>query len=91
MSVPFLAADEVARRLSAPQAADALAAALGAGLDPEADPPRQAVELERGELLLMRPLSLHASSPSHRPVHRRVLHFVYHHGAPTPEAWYRAV
>ncbi|HYC69715.1 MAG TPA: phytanoyl-CoA dioxygenase family protein [Opitutaceae bacterium] len=45
----------------------------------------------RGELLLMRPLSLHASSPSHRPVHRRVLHFVYHHGAPTPEAWYRAV
>jgi len=34
-------------------AADALEAALRAGLDPEADPPRGVVELERGQLLVM--------------------------------------
>jgi ornithine cyclodeaminase len=34
-------------------AADALEAALLAGLDPEADPPRGVVALERGELLVM--------------------------------------
>jgi ornithine cyclodeaminase/alanine dehydrogenase-like protein (mu-crystallin family) len=53
MSLPFLGEDEIRRRLDASAAADALEAALLAGLDPEADPPRQALELERGELLLM--------------------------------------
>jgi ornithine cyclodeaminase len=53
MSLPFIDAAEVARRLAVPEAADALEAALLNGLDPEADPPRGAVELDRGELLLM--------------------------------------
>jgi ornithine cyclodeaminase/alanine dehydrogenase-like protein (mu-crystallin family) len=53
VSLPFIAAPEVERRLSVSQAADALEAALAAGLDPEADPPRGAVELDHGQLLLM--------------------------------------
>jgi ornithine cyclodeaminase/alanine dehydrogenase-like protein (mu-crystallin family) len=53
MSLPFLDADEVRRRLDAPSAAEALEAALLDGLDPEADPPRAAVELDRGQLLVM--------------------------------------
>ena len=53
MSLPFLDADEVRRRLDAPAAADALEAALLGGLDPESDPPRGAVELDRGQLLVM--------------------------------------
>jgi ornithine cyclodeaminase/alanine dehydrogenase-like protein (mu-crystallin family) len=42
-----------ASRLSVVQAADALERALLAGLDPEGDPPRAAVDLERGQLLVM--------------------------------------
>jgi ornithine cyclodeaminase/alanine dehydrogenase-like protein (mu-crystallin family) len=53
MSLPFIAADDVEQRLSASEAADALEAALRAGLDPEADPPRGIVELDRGQLLVM--------------------------------------
>jgi ornithine cyclodeaminase/alanine dehydrogenase-like protein (mu-crystallin family) len=53
MTLPFLDADEVRRRLDAPAAADALEAALLDGLDPESDPPRGAVELDRGQLLVM--------------------------------------
>jgi ornithine cyclodeaminase/alanine dehydrogenase-like protein (mu-crystallin family) len=53
VSLPFLDADEVGRRLGAAEGADALEAALLAGLDPEADPPRAVVELERGQLLVM--------------------------------------
>ncbi len=53
MSLPFIAAAEVEQRLGPPEAADALQAALLAGLDPEADTPRGTVELERGQLLLM--------------------------------------
>ena len=53
MTLPFLDADEVRRRLDAPAAADALEAALLGGLDPESDPPRGAVELDRGQLLVM--------------------------------------
>lgn len=53
MSLPFIDAEEVERRMSASQAADALEAALLAGLDPEADPPRGVVELEAGQLLVM--------------------------------------
>lgn len=52
MNVRSVAADEV-ERLSIAEAADALEAALRAGLDPEADTPRAAVELEAGQLLLM--------------------------------------
>ncbi|HEV2873780.1 MAG TPA: hypothetical protein VGW14_01415 [Thermoleophilaceae bacterium] len=53
MSLPFLDADEVGRRLGAAEAADALEAALLGGLDPEADPPRGVVELDAGQLLVM--------------------------------------
>ena len=53
MSLPFIAADEVERRLGAARAVDALEAALLAGLDPEADPPRGVMELDRGQLLVM--------------------------------------
>jgi ornithine cyclodeaminase/alanine dehydrogenase-like protein (mu-crystallin family) len=49
VSLPFLDAG----RLDASQAADALEAALAAGLDPEADPPRGVVEVEGGQLLVM--------------------------------------
>jgi ornithine cyclodeaminase/alanine dehydrogenase-like protein (mu-crystallin family) len=53
MSMPFIAADDVKQRLSASKAADALEAALLAGLDPEADPPRGVIELDRGQMLVM--------------------------------------
>jgi ornithine cyclodeaminase/alanine dehydrogenase-like protein (mu-crystallin family) len=53
MSPIFIDADEVERRLTASRAADAREAALLAGLDPEADPPRSVLELERGQLLVM--------------------------------------
>jgi ornithine cyclodeaminase/alanine dehydrogenase-like protein (mu-crystallin family) len=52
VSLPFLDAEEV-RRLGVTEAADALEAALLGGLDPEADPPRGAVGLDGGELLVM--------------------------------------
>lgn len=44
-----------------------------------------------GELLVMRPLILHASSRAIRPGHRRVLHLVYHSGQPPAAAWHRSV
>jgi ectoine hydroxylase-related dioxygenase (phytanoyl-CoA dioxygenase family) len=44
-----------------------------------------------GDLLLMRPLCLHASSRAIEPKNRRVLHFVYDSGEPTPEPWHRAI
>jgi ornithine cyclodeaminase/alanine dehydrogenase-like protein (mu-crystallin family) len=53
MSLPFLDAADVADRLSATAAVDALEAALLAGLDPEADPPRGALAVGGGELLVM--------------------------------------
>ena len=62
MSLPFLDADEVGRRLDVTEAAEALEAALRDGLDPETDPPRSAVELDRGELLVM------PSGAAHHPV-----------------------
>jgi ectoine hydroxylase-related dioxygenase (phytanoyl-CoA dioxygenase family) len=46
---------------------------------------------KKGEALLMRPLTLHASSQATQPKHRRVLHFVYHCGEAIPETWHRAV
>lgn len=46
---------------------------------------------EEGDLLLMRPLLLHASSKATQPSHRRVLHLVYHAGPPPPESWHRTV
>lgn len=45
----------------------------------------------RGEAILMKPLTLHASSPALTPRHRRVLHVVYHDGPALAEPWYRAV
>ena len=53
MSLPYLGAAEVAERLSPTAAIDALEDALLAGLDPEADPPRSALALAGGELLVM--------------------------------------
>jgi ornithine cyclodeaminase/alanine dehydrogenase-like protein (mu-crystallin family) len=53
MSLPFLAADDLAQRVSVTAAIDALEEALLAGLDPEADPPRGALALAGGELLVM--------------------------------------
>jgi ectoine hydroxylase-related dioxygenase (phytanoyl-CoA dioxygenase family) len=44
-----------------------------------------------GDLMLMKPLLLHASSQATSPRHRRVLHLVYHNGAPVAEPWHRAV
>jgi ornithine cyclodeaminase/alanine dehydrogenase-like protein (mu-crystallin family) len=49
----FVAAEEVERRLGGAAAVDLLEAALRAGLDPEADPPRGRLPLDGGELLLM--------------------------------------
>jgi ornithine cyclodeaminase/alanine dehydrogenase-like protein (mu-crystallin family) len=62
MSLPFITADDVDQRLSALKAADALEAALLAGLDPEADPPRGVIELDRGQMLVM------ASAAARHPV-----------------------
>jgi ornithine cyclodeaminase/alanine dehydrogenase-like protein (mu-crystallin family) len=53
MSLPFLAAADLAERVSVTAAIDALDAALLAGLDPEADPPRGVLALAGGELLVM--------------------------------------
>jgi ornithine cyclodeaminase len=53
MTLPFLAAADVAERLSPAAAIDALEAALRSGLDPEADPPRGALAVGAGELLVM--------------------------------------
>jgi len=53
VNLPFIAAEEVERRLGVCDAADALEAALRGGFDPEADPPRRVVEVEGGQLLLM--------------------------------------
>lgn len=46
---------------------------------------------KKGEVLLMRPLALHASSQAAEPKHRRILHLVYHSGEPIPETWHRAI
>jgi ornithine cyclodeaminase len=53
MDIPFLTADDVARHLTPSIAIDALEAALVAGFDPETDPPRRFVGLERGDLIMM--------------------------------------
>jgi ornithine cyclodeaminase len=53
MSLPFMAAADVAERLSPTAAIDALQDALLSGLDPEADPPRSALAVGDGELLVM--------------------------------------
>jgi ornithine cyclodeaminase/alanine dehydrogenase-like protein (mu-crystallin family) len=62
MSLPFIAAADVERRLTAAQAADALEAALLDGVDPEAERPRGAIELDRGQILVM------ASAAARHPV-----------------------
>ncbi|KUJ67419.1 ornithine cyclodeaminase [Streptomyces albus subsp. albus] len=51
--IPVLDHDTVSRLLGHPDAADALAAALREGLDPERCPARSAVPVPAGELLLM--------------------------------------
>jgi ornithine cyclodeaminase/alanine dehydrogenase-like protein (mu-crystallin family) len=53
MTLPLLSADDIDERLDVVGAAGALEAALEGGFDPEADPPRRALELGRGELLVM--------------------------------------
>jgi ornithine cyclodeaminase/alanine dehydrogenase-like protein (mu-crystallin family) len=49
----FIDAAEIAAALPPVAAVDALEAALRGGLDPEADPPRTAIETPAGQLLLM--------------------------------------
>lgn len=44
-----------------------------------------------GQILLMRPLALHASSQAMEPKNRRVLHLVYHSGRPVRERWHHAI
>lgn len=44
----------------------------------------------KGEALLLKPLTLHASSPAREPLHRRVLHLVYHSGSHIGARWHRA-
>jgi ornithine cyclodeaminase/alanine dehydrogenase-like protein (mu-crystallin family) len=53
MNLRYIAAMDVERSMTASKAADALEAALGAGLDPESDPPRGVVELQHGQVLVM--------------------------------------
>lgn len=53
VDVPYLPAGEVSRRLDTVRAADALEAALLAGIDPEADVPRTTLPVGEGELLVM--------------------------------------
>ncbi len=53
MTLPFLSAADVERSCGPASAADALEAALLAGVDPEDDAPRSVVALEHGELLVM--------------------------------------
>ena len=53
MKPPYLSAAEIERRLGVPGAVEALEGALRAGFDPETDPPRSAVEVGPGELLVM--------------------------------------
>jgi ornithine cyclodeaminase len=53
MSLPFISAAEVDRRISVTAAADALEKALLAGLDPEDDPPRQIIDVGAGHMLVM--------------------------------------
>lgn len=53
MSLPYLAAADVERLCDPVAAVHALERALAEGLDPEADPPRGVVGLDRGELLVM--------------------------------------
>jgi ornithine cyclodeaminase/alanine dehydrogenase-like protein (mu-crystallin family) len=50
---PWIGADELARRVSPSRARELLRAALAAGLDPSADPPRTIIEAGPGHLLLM--------------------------------------
>ncbi len=44
-----------------------------------------------GDVLLMRPLALHASSQATEPKNRRVLHFVYYSSSTIPETWHRSI
>jgi len=46
---------------------------------------------KEGEVILMKVLALHASSPALRPKHRRVLHIVYYSGGPIEEKWHREI
>jgi ornithine cyclodeaminase len=61
MTLPYLDATEIARRLGPAGAFDALEGALLAGLDPEGDPPRAVVDVHGGQLLVMP--SVAAGSP----------------------------
>lgn len=53
MSLPFIDAAGITSRLGGSGAVAAIEAALVAGLDPEADPPRGVVEVDGGQLLVM--------------------------------------
>jgi ectoine hydroxylase-related dioxygenase (phytanoyl-CoA dioxygenase family) len=50
-----------------------------------------AAVVEEGEVLLMKPLLLHASSKAASVGRRRVLHLVFHDGTPVVERWHRSI
>ncbi|MEA2449936.1 MAG: hypothetical protein QOG63_1868 [Thermoleophilaceae bacterium] len=53
MTLPYVSAEEVERRITVEQAADALERALLDGVDPEDDPARESVEIDGGHLVVM--------------------------------------
>jgi ornithine cyclodeaminase len=53
MSLPFITAEEVERRISVAAAADAIEKALLGGVDPEDDPPREILDVGTGSMLVM--------------------------------------
>jgi ornithine cyclodeaminase len=53
VTIPYVDAAEIARRLPPAAAVDALEAALRAGLDPDTDPPRAVVDVDAGQMLVM--------------------------------------
>ena len=99
---PSVLARMVTARLhldAAPASNGALHVIPGSHLDiehdwPESDPGRQdrdpiTLEAEPGDVVLMKPLTLHASSKSIQPNHRRVIHIEFANQAlPKPLQWH---
>jgi ornithine cyclodeaminase/alanine dehydrogenase-like protein (mu-crystallin family) len=53
VTIPYIDAAEVGRRLSPPAAVDALEAALRSGLEPEQEPDRSVIDVPGGQMLVM--------------------------------------
>lgn len=93
---PYLGEEDLRRLLSPPDAVDALEAALLAGLDPDADPPRGRVAAEGGVLLLMpsaasgaigvKLASVAPGNPARGLPHIQGVHVVFEPGTLAPAA-----